>query len=232
VLSWRPIFSILVLTMLTAPAVAAPDEDILKLSGSPYGETTIRNILRMSSGVPFDESYNGKDDLTRFNITRYKQDSIAALRELTMREVEQGTRFHYASSETVNLVVVLKAVTGTPLTEYLTPRLWQPIGAEADANWTRYADGTVVGSGNFNAILRDYGRLGILLAMTAKPAASRSSRRIICSTRPIGIASPRRSSRTRPRPISVMAISSGFPARSADLLCSASTASRSLSIRN
>ena len=163
-LSWRPIFSILVLTMLTAPAVAAPDEDILKLSGSPYGETTIRNILRMSSGVPFDESYNGKDDLTRFNITRYKQDSIAALRELTMREVEQGTRFHYASSETVNLVVVLKAVTGTPLTEYLTPRLWQPIGAEADANWTRYADGTVVGSGNFNAILRDYGRLGILLA--------------------------------------------------------------------
>ena len=203
-----------------------------KLSGSPYGETTIRNILRMSSGVPFDESYNGKDDLTRFNITRYKQDSIAALRELTMREVEQGTRFHYASSETVNLVVVLKAVTGTPLTEYLTPRLWQPIGAEADANWTRYADGTVVGSGNFNAILRDYGRLGILLAMTAKPAASRSSRRIICSTRPIGIASPRRSSRTRPRPISVMAISSGFPARSADLLCSASTASRSLSIRN
>lgn len=75
-----------------------------KLAGSPYGETTIRNILRMSSGVPFDESYNGKDDLTRFNITRYKEGSVAALRELTTREVEQGTRFHYASSETVNLV--------------------------------------------------------------------------------------------------------------------------------
>ena len=91
-----------------------------KLGGSPYGETTIRNILRMSSGVPFDESYNGKDDLTRFNITRFRQDSVAALRELDKREVEQGTRFHYASSETVNLVMVLRAVTATPLTEYIT----------------------------------------------------------------------------------------------------------------
>jgi CubicO group peptidase (beta-lactamase class C family) len=136
-----------------------------KLAGSPYGETTIRNILRMSSGVPFDESYNGKDDLTRFSITRNQRDSIAALRELTTREVAQGTRFHYASAETVNLVMVLRAVTGgAPLTDYLTPRLWQAMGAEADANWTTFRDGTVAGMGNFNAVLRDYGRLGILLA--------------------------------------------------------------------
>ena len=38
------------------------------------------------------------------------------------------------------------------------------MGAEADASWTIVADGTVAGAGNFNAILRDYGRLGILLA--------------------------------------------------------------------
>jgi len=121
-------------------------------------------MLRMSSGVPFDESYNGKDDLTRFVTTRYRQGSIAALRELTTREVEQGTRFHYASSETVNLVMVLRAVAGLPLTDYLTPRLWQPMGAEADASWSISADGTVAGFGSFNAVLRDYGRLGMLLA--------------------------------------------------------------------
>jgi CubicO group peptidase (beta-lactamase class C family) len=164
----KSIASLAIGIALAEKKIASLDDTVAKyepkLAGSPYGETTIRNILRMSSGVPFDESYNGKDDLTRFNTTRYKQDSVAALRELTTREVEQGTRFHYASSETVNLVMVLSAVTGTPLTEYLTPRLWQPMGAEADASWTRYADGTVVGSGNFNAVLRDYGRLGTLLA--------------------------------------------------------------------
>jgi len=135
-----------------------------KLAGSPYGETTIRNILRMSSGVPFSEDYDGKDDLTKFVITRSREGSIAALREFQAREVEQGTRFHYASSETMVLTVLLHAVTGTTLSEYLTARLWQPMGAEADATWIRSADGTESGFGNFNATLRDYGRLGMLLA--------------------------------------------------------------------
>jgi CubicO group peptidase (beta-lactamase class C family) len=164
----KSITSLAIGIALAEKKIASLDDTVAKyepkLAGSPYGETTIRNILRMSSGVPFDESYNGRDDLTRFVMTRRSQDSIAALRELTTREVEQGTRFHYASSETVDLVMVLRAVTGMPLTDYLTPKLWQPMGAEADASWSMSADGTVAGFGNFNAVLRDYGRLGILLA--------------------------------------------------------------------
>ena len=135
-----------------------------KLAGSAYGETSIRNVLRMSSGVPFKEVYDGKDDLTRFSILRRSQGSIAALRSFGGREVEQGKRFHYASSETVVLAELLRAVTGTTLSEYLTERLWQPMGAEADATWVRSGDGLEIGSGSFNAILRDYGRLGVLLA--------------------------------------------------------------------
>lgn len=135
-----------------------------KLAESPYGETSIRNVLRMSSGVPFNEVYDGKDDLTRFSILRNSSGSIDALRAFRVREVEQGTRFHYASSETVLLAVLLRAVTGTTLSEYLTERLWQPMGAEADATWAKTSDGTETASGSFKAILRDYGRLGVLLA--------------------------------------------------------------------
>jgi CubicO group peptidase (beta-lactamase class C family) len=164
----KSITSLAIGIALAEKKIASLDDTVAKyepkLAGSPYGETTIRNVLRMSSGVPFDESYNGQDDLMRFGETRYRQGSIAALREFGRREVEQGTRFHYASSETVNLVMVLRAVTGMPLTDYLTPRLWQPMGAEADASWIKSSDGTVTGNGAFNAILRDYGRLGILLA--------------------------------------------------------------------
>ena len=117
----------------------------------------------MSSGVPFSEVYDGNDDLTRFVIARNRDGSIAALREFETREAEQGTRFHYASSETVILAVLLRAVTGTTLSEYLTARLWQPMGAEADATWIKTADGTESAFGNFNATLRDYGRFGMLL---------------------------------------------------------------------
>lgn len=135
-----------------------------KLAGSAYGETTIRSALRMSSGVQFSEIYDGKDDLTRFVIARSRDGSISALRQFETREAEQGVRFHYASSETVLLAVLLREVTGTTLSQYLTTRLWQPMGAEADATWTTTADGTEAALGNFNATLRDYGRLGMLLA--------------------------------------------------------------------
>ena len=84
----------------------------------------------------FNEAYDGKDDLTRFVIARSRDGSISALREFETREAEQGTRFHYASSETVLLAVLLREVTGTTLSQYLTTRLWQPMGAEADATWS------------------------------------------------------------------------------------------------
>jgi CubicO group peptidase (beta-lactamase class C family) len=164
----KSIVSIAVGIALAEGKIASLDDAVSKyapkLAGSAYGETSIRNVLRMSSGVPFKEVYDGKDDLTRFSIMRRSQGSIAALRSFGGREVGQGTRFHYASSETVVLAVLLRAVTGTTLSEYLTERLWQPMGAQADATWVRSPDGLEIGSGSFNAILRDYGRLGVLLA--------------------------------------------------------------------
>ncbi len=164
----KSIVSIAVGMALAEKKIASLDDSVARyvpdLAGNPYGETTIRNMLRMASGVPFTEAYDGKDDLTKFNRIRFTQDSVTALRAFTTREVEQGVHFHYASNQTVALTLLLRAVTGTSLSEYLTTRLWQPMGAEADATWIKTKDGTESGSGNFNAVLRDYGRLGVLLA--------------------------------------------------------------------
>ena len=164
----KSIVSIAVGMALAEGKIASLDDMVSKyvpeLAGSPYGETSIRNILRMSSGVAFNEVYDGKDDLTRFSVLRNWHGSIEALREFKVREAEQGSRFHYASSESVTLAVLLHAVTGTTLSDYLTTRLWQPMGAEADATWVKTPDGIETASGSFNATLRDYGRLGVLLA--------------------------------------------------------------------
>jgi CubicO group peptidase (beta-lactamase class C family) len=164
----KSIVSIAIGMALAEGKIASLDDPVSKyvpkLAGVPYGETSIRNVLRMASGVPFSEVYDGKDDLARFGMLRSSQGSIEALRAFKTREDEQGTRFHYASDQTVILAVLLRAVTGTTLSEYLTERLWQPMGAEADATWIRTRDGTEVAAGSFNAVLRDYGRLGMLLA--------------------------------------------------------------------
>jgi CubicO group peptidase (beta-lactamase class C family) len=164
----KSIVAIAVGMALSEGKIASLDDKVAKyvpqLAGHAYGETAIRNILRMSSGVKFSEVYDGNDDLTRFVRTRIAEGSIAALNAFDTRDAEPGARFHYASSETVVLTVLMREVTGMTLSEYLTPRLWQPMGAESDATWVRSADGTESGFGNFNATLRDYGRLGILLA--------------------------------------------------------------------
>lgn len=164
----KSIVSIAVGFALAEKKIASLDDTIARyvseLAGNPYGETTIRNMLRMASGAPFEEAYDGKDDLAKFARLRATQDSVAAFRAFTARDAGQGTRFHYASNQTVALTLLMRAVTGTSMSEYLTTRLWQPMGAEADATWIRMRDGTEVGSGSFNAVLRDYGRLGMLLA--------------------------------------------------------------------
>lgn len=41
-------------------------QHVAALAGSAYGETTLRNLLRMGSGVRFDETNDPGDDLSRF----------------------------------------------------------------------------------------------------------------------------------------------------------------------
>jgi CubicO group peptidase (beta-lactamase class C family) len=171
----KSIVGIAVGMALAEGRIASLDDSVAKyvpkLAGNIYGETSIRNILRMSSGARFSEVYDGKDDLARFSSLRGSKGAIEALRAFDQREVEQGRRFHYASNQTVVLAVLLRAVTGATLSEYLSSRLWQPMGAEADATWIRSRDGLEIASGSFNAILRDYGRLGVLLANDGAAAA-------------------------------------------------------------
>jgi len=135
-----------------------------ELKGNVYGETTLRNLLRMASGVKFSENYDGRDDLSKFSRLQTTKDTVAGLKLFDEREAPQGERFHYASIETSALGAVLRAATGRSLAEYLGEKLWQPLGAESDATWITGADDLERAAGNFNATLRDFGRLGALLA--------------------------------------------------------------------
>jgi CubicO group peptidase (beta-lactamase class C family) len=60
--------------------------------------------------------------------------------------------------------MVLRAATGKSLSDYLQEKIWQPIGAEADARWMLDAEGFELAHFGFNAVLRDYARLARLLA--------------------------------------------------------------------
>jgi CubicO group peptidase (beta-lactamase class C family) len=137
------------------------------LKGQPYGETRLRDLLTMSSGVGFSERYDGRDDVTALaRKTLYQQgpggaDTVASF---TRREAPAGTRFSYSSGESEVLGLVLRAAVGKPLAEYLSEKIWQPMGAEADATWLVDGGGYEMGYIGLNATLRDWGRFGLLLA--------------------------------------------------------------------
>ena len=142
------------------------------LAGSPYGATTVRQLLRMSSGLVFSERYDGNDDVAR--LSRASAGAAGAgrpidvLRSVTERHAPAGSKFVYASAETAVLGRVLSGATQKNLTELTTDWLWKPMGAESDAFWRISVDGQEQTQGGFSASLRDWGRLGLLLAHDGK----------------------------------------------------------------
>lgn len=145
-----------------------------EIAGSAYGQTTIRNLLRMASGVPFKELYTWTPDddnwvwgrVLNLPENRGRPEKIVEhLDTKATREAEQGSRFKYASIETEILGRVLSRASGMTVTQMTEAWLWQPMGAEAEARWLLAGtdQGEATGGG-FNATLRDYGRFGILLA--------------------------------------------------------------------
>ena len=137
------------------------------LKGHPYGETKLKDLLTMSSGVAFREDYDGKDDVTTLaqkTLLQQGPGGAASVASFTKRIHPAGTKWYYASAETEVLSLVVSAATGRNLSEYLSEKIWIPMGAEADAMWLVDGGGHELGFMGLNATLRDWGRLGILLA--------------------------------------------------------------------
>ena len=142
------------------------------LAGSPYGATTVRQLLRMSSGLTFTERYDNKDDIAR--LTRATAGNAFAgtptdvLKSITERHSPAGQKFVYASGETDVLGRILTGATGKNMGDLTRDWLWQPLGSEHDAYWRIGADGQEMAYGYFNASLRDWARLGLMVANDGK----------------------------------------------------------------
>ena len=84
--------------------------------------------------------------------------------QFNVRAAPPGTKWNYASAETLVLGLVLRAAIRRPITDYLREKIWQPIGTEANASWAIDISDQEVTFCCFNAVLRDYARFGRLLA--------------------------------------------------------------------
>ncbi|MBL8708787.1 MAG: serine hydrolase [Rhodospirillaceae bacterium] len=147
-----------------------------ELAATAYRGATIRQILDMTSGVAFDETYTDPfSDIAKIDVAggwrpRPENDGRDWPRTvwdvvltLTKQEAEHGARFSYRSIETDVLAFALERVSGLRLPELVSRDLWQPLGAEESANYTVDESGYGLADGGFNATLRDYARFGEML---------------------------------------------------------------------
>ena len=138
-----------------------------ELAGRELGRTPIRALLHMASGLAYSETYDGTDDASKLNRELWRPDTpgpAAALAQFNTRAAEPDTRWYYAGMNTELLGLILTRATRMPLADYFATRIWRKIGAEADASWVIDASGQEAAFCCVSAVLRDWGRLGMLLA--------------------------------------------------------------------
>ncbi|MBK7905103.1 MAG: beta-lactamase family protein [Gemmatimonadetes bacterium] len=134
------------------------------LAGSAYEGVSIRDVLMMSSGVRWTERYtdptSDRRRLLEAQIAQLPGGALAVMRALP-RAAPPGTVNTYSTGETQVLAEVLRGALKRPLAEYLSERIWQPLGTEAEARWWLDSpDGVEIGGSGISATLRDYGRFG------------------------------------------------------------------------
>lgn len=155
---------------------AAPVERIVpELAGTSFAGATVQDLLDMRAGTKFDETYDNPESDVRVYERVYlwrpdgpearPPDALAYYATL-YNDGAHGGPFRYRSILTDVLGWVLERAGGARLHDLIGRLVWQPMGAEFDAEITVDARGNAMADGGICATLRDLGRFGLLFMGT------------------------------------------------------------------
>ncbi|MEL7537909.1 MAG: serine hydrolase [Pseudomonadota bacterium] len=146
---------------------------IPELADSAFGSATVRQVMDMTTGLAYSEDYSDPNaDVWIYNRAANplpKPAGYTGPRSYfeylpTVEQAgEHGTAFAYKTINTDTLGWILSRVTGKAVSELLSERIWQPMGAEQDAYFTVDSIGTPFAGGGLSAGLRDMARIGQLM---------------------------------------------------------------------
>ena len=160
---WRSVHSLsksvaaMAIGMLIDEGKLSLDDDILSIFQKPASliktllkkRITVRHLLTMTSGIIFSE----------YGLP-VEEDWVKAFLESGLR-TEPGKEFNYNSTNTYMLSAIVHEITGMGLTDYLKPRLFDPLGIK-NIWWTRCPKGIEAGGFGLHIIPEDIAKLGQL----------------------------------------------------------------------
>ena len=95
-------------------------------------ELTVGDLASMSSGMKWNEKYYSVINITSESYFTNDLRSVILRQEI---ENKPGQSFRYSSGDTQLLAMVIEKATGTNISDYLTEKFWEPMGAERSALW-------------------------------------------------------------------------------------------------
>ena len=162
----KSIVSVLTGVALKEGQIKSLDEPVCDYY-TPYqkeglNKITFKNLLCMSSGVNYHDSY-----LSPFGQTAqiYYGDDVRKLINTFSIEKQPGTVFRYKNCDPEILTIALQNAVGMNMSDYASEKLWKPIGAAHDAQWIvdRPGDNGIEKSYCcFHTDARDLARIGML----------------------------------------------------------------------
>jgi CubicO group peptidase (beta-lactamase class C family) len=163
--------------VLAGRGVLDPDGPVTgivpELASTSFNGATVRQLLDMRTGTRFDENYSDPSS----DVPAYErvylwrppggappaaEDALGYFGTL-VNDGPHGGPFRYRSILTDVLAWVIERAAGERLHELISRELWQPMGAEFDADITIDGHGNPLADGGISATLRDLGRFGQLV---------------------------------------------------------------------
>ena len=167
-----------------------------ELKGGGYEGVTIRQILQMRSGVEYEERYDFEHPgvAASNHIAALVKNAVrfADAARTIKRSQKPGEVFQYKTLDTAVLGWLVERVSGgNSIAGYMTQRLWEPLGAEADGFFIMDGPpgvGREFNGAGFNATLRDYARIGLMMLNNGRANGRQivSPEWVAASTRPSG----------------------------------------------
>ncbi|MEM6819272.1 MAG: serine hydrolase [Pseudomonadota bacterium] len=146
---------------------------IPELKSSAFGSATVREVMDMTTALDYSEDYaDPTADIWIYSAAASPLPKPAdydgpegyfEYLQTVRQSGDHGEAFGYKTINTDALGWIVSRVTGKEVTELLSERIWQRIGAEQDAYMTVDGVGVPFAGGGLTAGLRDLGRVGLLM---------------------------------------------------------------------
>jgi CubicO group peptidase (beta-lactamase class C family) len=145
-----------------------------ELKDTAYDGLTLKHLLQMRTGAPYNDDFFVPGLARDAHVAAFVDNAerfVTAAQKITERTGPPGQAFNYNSIEAALVGEIVSRATGKSVSQYLSEKVWQPAGMESYGFYILDGPpgiGKEFTAGGFNAVLRDYARVGQMILNKGK----------------------------------------------------------------